>query len=105
MKTSDRVVVLAQQGLPAAAIATKVGLCLGTVYTYIGRARQRGVSVPGLTNTKRSLPLTIEMKAYLHPYARARDVDVLKLAEQILRTVCAHDLVNAVLDDGVKTDG
>jgi hypothetical protein len=39
--------------------------------------------------------------AALRPFAKARDVCVARLVRDLVRTVVAEDLVDAVLDDGV----
>lgn len=110
-----RVVALATQGIRPRDIAEQLCLTAHIVGRIISKARKAGETIPYFNTHGEVVPqdsrpasptarVEVAMDAIddLEAPARKRGVSPVELARRIVETVVEHDLVNAVLDDGVR---
>lgn len=99
-----KVADLALAGTRPPAIARELGIEIGSVYYRIKAARRGGIKVPKFNShvppqPRRWVRMTDAVRQQLEPVAGVRGMDVIDLAETILKVVAEDDLVDAVLDD------
>ncbi|WP_201159425.1 hypothetical protein [Rhodoplanes elegans] len=102
----DLIIALAKAGTPPIEIVRKLADCyqrvgLETVRNVITYERSRGRLIPRCT--RRGAPIVMpDVKASLREHATRRRMTVRALAREIITTVVASGMVDAVLDDGVQ---
>lgn len=108
--TAKEAVRLAKLNTSPRDIAARLEIAVGTVSHYLWQARQRGEDVPRFYGTGRRyqgtyLALTYRTRQELNKAASIRNVGVAHLAQKIVECAMRDGLVDAILDDGVTSDG
>lgn len=105
MKTRDRVIALAKQGVAPSEIAVRVQRAPQSVYDYLKKARKDGVKIPRFpTGPKPQAQATFvaigtpSMKK-LRPQATRRGMSVPELVAELTRVIADDGLVGSILDD------
>jgi len=108
MDSRNLVLKLAIQGIPPREIAEQVPLKLGTIHSYLWRARQGGMNIPkfkppGRRTVGPRLEIPMHVADALKPHADQRRLTIQALTHALLEVIARDDMVDAVLDDQPKT--
>ncbi len=109
MEPHERVVRMAQRGIPPRQIAADLQMQVNTVYCAIRRARQRGADIPRFTGAgvppgryhHLRIELPDELRPALEAEAAARGDTPSQLMRRVLAVVLRDGLIGAILDDGI----
>lgn len=104
LRMDEFIIPMAKRGVPPSVISERLHLPPAKIHYVIKRARMRGEDIPnfsmkGREQPKRRIPLKADVRRELEPYASARGLTPIELAERILDVVAADKLVSAILDD------
>lgn len=109
MTTFDHVVELALAGKSLAEICEEAGVSYGTAKVYTSRARSAGVALPRYASGRRAgLGIGRVDKVTsdaISRAARSRSIPRSVLCSRLLTAISHDRLIDAILDDGVRTDG
>lgn len=107
----SRVIELAKAHTAPPDIAMRLGLSMNAVYQHLHKARSNGEDIPqfqSYTSKGRNGDHAFvpdDTRELLMVAAQKRRISTTFLASKIIQAVAQGDLVDAVLDDGVKSDG